>query len=72
MNRKNKSETSCRCLDCSKVLTKDDVGATFKLLGREEKRKFCVACLSRRLHVEEERVQYWIDNWKYQGCKLFE
>ncbi len=60
------------CFDCSKQIAKDEVGATLKLFGRVEKRRFCFSCIARRLKVDEETVLHWVDTWKYTGCKLFE
>lgn len=69
---KEANEAEATCFDCSKDVAKDEVGATLKLFGRVEKRRFCFGCIARRLKVDEETVRHWVDNWKYTGCKLFE
>lgn len=69
---KDANKAGATCFDCSKDIAKDEVGATLKLFGRAEKRRFCFACIARRLKVDEETVLHWVDNWKYSGCKLFE
>lgn len=69
---KEANNAGATCFDCSKDIAKDEVGATLKLFGRAEKRRFCFSCIARRLNVDEETVLHWVDNWKYTGCKLFD
>ncbi len=61
------------CYICAKKnLNKDEIGITKKLLGKNEKRSFCLACLAKQLEVTEEELIDKINEFKEEGCKLFE
>ena len=61
------------CYVCGKQnLDKDEIGITKKLLGKNEKRMFCLSCLAEQLEVTEEELVDKINEFKEEGCKLFE
>lgn len=61
-----------QCHFCGKKpLTKDEVGATKKLISRRSKRFYCIDCLSEHLAVDKEFLQAKIETYKRQGCSLF-
>ncbi len=60
------------CSSCRKTpLTKDEVGASKKLLGRDTKELYCIDCLATYLEVTLEDVQDIIQMYKEGGCTLF-
>ncbi|MDE5909971.1 MAG: hypothetical protein K2H52_14700 [Lachnospiraceae bacterium] len=61
------------CYVCGKQnLNKDEIGITKKLLGKNEQRMFCLSCLAEQLEVTEEELADKINEFKKEGCKLFE
>ncbi len=64
---KNKS-----CYVCGKeTLSKNEIGLTKKLLGKDSKRFYCLDCLAGYLEVDTEFLLAKIDEFKEQDCKLF-
>lgn len=60
------------CYVCGKEnLSKDEIGITKKLLGKKEKRMYCISCLAERLEVTEEELRDKIEEFKEEGCTLF-
>lgn len=61
------------CIVCGKrPLTKNEVGITKKLLGMKSKDFYCVECLANFLEVHPQDVLNKIEDFKHDGCKLFE
>lgn len=61
------------CYVCGKHnLNKDEIGITKKLLGKNEQRMFCLSCLAEQLEVTEEELIDKINEFKEEGCKLFD
>lgn len=61
------------CYVCGKQnLNKNEIGITKKLLGKNEQRMFCISCLAEQLEVTEEELVDKINEFKEEGCKLFE
>ena len=59
--------TSCR----KRPLTKDEVGASKKLLGVATSELYCIDCLAAYLEVTPEDIQDKIQMFKEDGCELF-
>ncbi len=60
------------CISCRKTpLTKDEVGASKKLLGIDTDRQYCIDCLAAYLEVTSEDIQDKIQMFKEDGCELF-
>lgn len=62
-----------RCRSCGCYpLDKNTVGINKKLLGEKADNYFCVNCLAIFLDVEVQDIYDKIEEFKEQGCKLFE
>ena len=60
------------CTSCRKTpLTKDEVGASKKLLGIDTNELYCIDCLSSYLEVTPEDIRDKIQMFKEDGCELF-
>ena len=61
-----------KCVICEKkILEKNVIGLNKKLLGNDIKNYYCMSCLAEFLGVTEEELLAKIDEFKEQGCKLF-
>jgi len=68
-----KDETMAICYVCGKEnLSKDEVGITKKLLGKKIKQFYCIPCLAEYLEVTEEELRNKIEEFKDEGCTLFQ
>ena len=62
-----------KCITCGKEpLLKDEVGITKKLLGENTSAYYCMNCLADNLEVTVLDIKDKIEEFKEQGCKLFE
>ena len=60
------------CYICGKEnLTKNEIGLTKKLLGRNVVYFYCLDCLADNLEVDTEFLLNKVEEFKEQGCKLF-
>lgn len=60
------------CTSCRKIpLTKDEVGASKKLLGMDTYELYCIDCLAAYLEVTPEDIEDKIQMFKEDGCELF-
>lgn len=61
------------CISCGKEsLLKNEVGITKKLLGENTTVYYCMDCLAEYLEVTVQDIEDKIEEFKEQGCKLFE
>ena len=61
------------CVSCGKQpLVKDEIGVNKKLLGKETAVFYCMSCLAEYLGVTVQDIEDKIEEFKEQGCKLFE
>ena len=61
------------CYVCGKEkISKDEIGLTKKLINKNSKQYYCLACLADYLEVTEEELLDKIEDFKAEGCKLFE
>ena len=61
------------CVSCGKTpLEKNEIGINKKLLGEAIRHCFCISCLSEYLEVSEDDIRAKIEEFKADGCKLFE
>ena len=61
------------CMICGKRgLSKNEIGINQKLLGLEVRNYFCISCLAAYLEVGESDILDKIEEFKSEGCKLFE
>lgn len=59
--------TSCR----KKPLSRDEIGASKKLLGINTPELYCIDCLAAYLDVTPEDIEDKIQMFKEDGCELF-
>jgi biotin operon repressor len=61
------------CDNCGKTkLKKNEIGICKKLLGEKITKFFCIKCLADYLNVTENDINDKIEQFKEDGCKLFE
>jgi biotin operon repressor len=61
------------CISCGKDnLSKNTIGINKKLLGEKIESFYCIDCLADYLQVTEQDILDKIEEFKEQGCKLFE
>ena len=61
------------CYVCGKEnISKDEIGLTKKLIDKNAKQYYCLACLADYLEVTEEELLDKIEDFKAEGCTLFE
>ncbi len=61
------------CISCGKKpLTKNEIGINQKLLGSQVEQYYCLDCLADYLEVEPQDILDKIEEFKSEGCKLFE
>lgn len=61
------------CYICGKKnISKNELGLTKKLMGRNSKTFYCLPCLAEQLEVTVEELLDKIEEFKSEGCKLFE
>lgn len=68
-----KKSTIINCISCGKKgLGKDEVGICYKLLGESTESFYCLDCLADYLSVSVQDIQSKIEEFKAEGCKLFD
>ncbi len=61
------------CVACGKTdLTRNEIGINKKLLGENIKNFYCLDCLAEYLDVTPQDILDKIEEFKEEGCKLFE
>lgn len=61
------------CISCGiENLSKNTIGINKKLLGEKVKNFYCMDCLAEYLGVSKQDIMDKIEEFKEQGCKLFE
>jgi hypothetical protein len=61
-----------RCYLCRSELTFNTIGLNKKFLGRNIVRFRCINCLADYLEIDADELLEKIDEFKQQGCTLFE
>ena len=62
-----------KCRTCGKTpLSKNEIGLNKKLIHRELKDFFCFECLANYFEIPLEDLKEKIEEFKRQGCVLFE
>lgn len=65
-------EKSYSCKICFKEnLSKDEIGATRKLIDKNTKEFFCINCLADFLDCTVDELLDKIEEFKDEGCTLF-
>lgn len=61
------------CFSCGKEgLSKDTIGINKKLLGKNVKTIYCMECLAEYLGTTTQDLVDKIDEFKEEGCMLFQ
>ena len=61
------------CISCgNQLITKDEIGINKKLLGNNTESFYCLNCLAEYLNVDTQDILGKIEEFKEEGCKLFE
>ena len=60
------------CSGCGRPLTKDEIGATRKLLSPQGEEYLCLKCLAEEIGTTEERLAGRIAYFKKMGCSYFD
>lgn len=62
-----------RCISCGReLLSKNEIGINKKLLGENVETLYCLDCLAEYLDVSTQDILDKIEEFKEEGCKLFE
>jgi len=63
---------SNKCCSCLKSdLSKNEIGITQKLLGEKTTDYYCLSCLAEYLEVSIDDILEKIEEFKEEGCTLF-
>ena len=61
------------CFVCGKeIVAKNEIGLNKKLLGRQIIKFYCYDCLAEQLEIKTDELIAKIEDFKSQGCTLFE
>ncbi len=61
------------CVSCGKRnLTKNEIGINKKLLGENAEKCYCIDCLAEYLEVSVDDIEEKIEEFKEEGCTLFD
>lgn len=61
------------CISCNKTgLVRNEIGINKKLLGKDTENFYCLNCLAEYLDVTPQDILDKIEEFKEDGCKLFE
>lgn len=64
---------SIECISCGKNnLSKNEIGINKKLLGDDVELFYCLDCLAEYLDVTSQDILDKIEEFKEEGCKLFD
>ena len=59
------------CTDCEKVLSKDEVALSRKLIDPDTTEYYCLDCMAENFGCSVEDLKIKIQEFKEQGCTLF-
>ena len=69
----NDGDVMNECYVCGKKrLSKNEVGLTMKLMGKCSKKFYCLSCWAEELEVTKVELLDKIEEFKDEGCRLFE
>ena len=60
------------CYVCDKSLSKNEIGLSKKLIGKSTSKFYCIDCLAEQLEVSTDELIDKIEEFKDEGCTLFE
>lgn len=59
------------CCECGKVLQKDEVALSKKLIDVDTNDFYCISCMAEYFGCDKEDLIIKINEFKEQGCTLF-
>ncbi len=59
------------CCECGKILKKDEVALSQKLIDVDTQDFYCLPCMAEYFGCDEEDLVIKIKEFKEQGCTLF-
>lgn len=59
------------CCDCGKLLKKDEIALSQKLIDIDTVDFYCTSCMAENFGCDEEDLIIKIKEFKEQGCTLF-
>ncbi len=59
------------CIDCGKMLTKDEIALSKKLIDPETAECYCLSCMATYIGCSVDDLTLKIQEFKEQGCTLF-
>jgi hypothetical protein len=59
------------CCECKRLLIKDEIALSQKLIGRNIDEFYCIDCLGDYLECSVTDLRIKIQEFKEQGCTLF-
>lgn len=60
------------CCNCEKKgLSRDEIGLNKKLIDKDIKHFYCLACMAEYFDVTQDDLLAKIEEFKEEGCKLF-
>lgn len=61
-----------KCCICERPLNKNEIGLNKKLIGEHTGKNFCLNCLAMHLDTTAGDLLEKIEDFKNEGCTLFE
>ena len=61
-----------QCMECKRDLTSDEIGLHKKMINRGAEKFLCIDCLAAFFHCEKPLLEQKIEQFREQGCMLFE
>lgn len=59
------------CAVCGVTLSRDEIGLSIKLFGKNCPEVCCIECISKRFGVQTGRLREIIEAYRADGCQLF-
>ncbi|MEN6325738.1 MAG: hypothetical protein ABFD18_05990 [Syntrophomonas sp.] len=59
------------CCECSKIIIKDEIALSKKIIGRDTEEFYCIDCLAKYIECSVSDLNVKIQEFKEQGCALF-
>ena len=59
------------CFRCGRELSRDENGASRKILGKYTRVFYCIDCLAEEEHVTRKDLEDMIERYRKAGCTLF-
>ena len=60
-----------KCCDCGKLLKKDEIALSQKLIDLDTEEFFCLNCMANNFGCSISDLEIKISEFKEQGCTLF-